>query len=56
VTGKSIEALAPSANANRFTDTSKTEKWFKRNCKDVFSRECTAQEKADIVAWLLTVK
>jgi hypothetical protein len=56
VTGKSIEALAPSANPNRFTDIAKTEKWFKRNCKDVFGRECSAQEKADIVAWLLTVK
>ena len=56
VTGKKIEALAPSANANRFTDVAKSEKWFKRNCKDVLDRECSAQEKADVVGWLLTVK
>jgi len=32
------------------------EKWFKRNCKDVLARECTAQEKADFVAFLIAVK
>lgn len=56
VTGKNIEPMAPSANANRFTDLAKSEKWFKRNCKDVLSRECSAQEKADVIAWLLTIK
>jgi hypothetical protein len=56
VTGKSIEPLAPVANAKRFTDLPKSEKWFKRNCKDVLSRECSAQEKADVIAWLLTIK
>lgn len=56
VTGKRIEPLAPSANADRFTDAAKSEKWFKRNCKDVLSRECSAQEKADVIAWLLTIK
>ena len=56
VTGKRIDALAPSVNTNRFTDVTKSEKWFKRNCKDVLGRECTAQEKADVIAWLLTVK
>ena len=56
VTGKSIEPLAPAANAKRFTDLAKSEKWFKRNCKDVLSRECNAQEKADVIAWLLTIK
>ncbi len=56
ISGKSIEPLAPSANANRFTDPAKSEKWFRRNCKDVLSRECSAQEKADVIAWLLTIK
>jgi hypothetical protein len=56
VTGKRIEPLAPAANAKRFTDLAKSEKWFKRNCKDVLSRECSTQEKADVLAWLLTVK
>lgn len=56
VTGKSILPLAPAANEQRFTDSAKSEKWFKRNCKDVLARECTSQEKVDIIAWLLTVK
>ena len=34
-TGKRIAPLAPSANPQRFTDAAKTEKWFRRNCKDV---------------------
>jgi hypothetical protein len=53
---KSIEPLAPVANRERFTDPAKVEKWFKRNCKDVLDRECTVQEKADFVAFLIAVK
>ncbi len=52
-TGKLIQPLAPAANPSRFTDPAKVEKWFRRNCKDVLSRECSPAEKADIVAWLL---
>ena len=52
-TGKAIEPLAPAFNAQRFTDLAKAEKWFRRNCKDVASRECTAGEKADVLAWLM---
>lgn len=55
-TGKAIGALAPAANAERFTDAAKTEKWFRRNCNDVLGRECTAAEKADVLAWLMTLK
>ncbi|MFZ5502194.1 MAG: DUF1924 domain-containing protein [Pseudomonadota bacterium] len=55
-TGKPIDALAPSGNAERFTDLKKTEKWFKRNCKDVLDRVCTSQEKGDVLAYLLTVR
>jgi hypothetical protein len=51
-TGKLIDAMAPSINAERFRDSSKTEKWFLRNCKWTFGRECSVQEKADILAWL----
>ena len=52
VTDKPIEALAPTANAERFTDKGKTEKWFRRNCKEVAGRECSAAEKADLLAYL----
>jgi len=51
-TGKSIAALAPKFNPDRLTDNGKVEKWFRRNCKDVLNRECTANEKADVVAYL----
>jgi hypothetical protein len=53
-TGKLIKPMAPSVNAERFTDAKKIEKWFKRNCNDVWSRECTAQEKGDILKFLLS--
>lgn len=55
-TDKAIEALAPATNAKRFTDSAKVEKWFRRNCKDVLARECTAAEKADVLAWLITLR
>jgi mono/diheme cytochrome c family protein len=55
-TGKPIGALAPAANAERFTDTAKTEKWFRRNCNDVLGRECSPAEKADVLAWLMDLK
>lgn len=55
-TGKAIAPLAPAFNAKAFTDEAKVDKWFRRNCKDVFSRECTAAEKADVLAYLLQLK
>ena len=55
VTKKEIEPMAPSVNPARFTNTSKVEKWFKRNCKDVLNRECTAQEKGDVITYLMSL-
>jgi len=55
-TDKAIEPLAPAANAKRFTDSAKVEKWFRLNCKDVLARECSAAEKADVLAWLISVR
>jgi hypothetical protein len=55
-TGKRIQPLAPAANAKRFTDSARVEKWFKRNCNDVLKRACTAQEKGDVLAYLLSLK
>jgi hypothetical protein len=52
VTDKSIKPLAPAANAERFSDPAKVEKWFKRNCTEVVGRECSSAEKADFVAYL----
>lgn len=56
VTGKGIKPLAPVANAERFTDPAKVEKWFRRNCKEVVGRECSPAEKADVVQYLAEVR
>jgi len=55
-TGKPILPLAPGANPTRFMDLDKAEKWFRRNCRDVVGRTCTDAEKADVLAWLITLK
>ena len=55
-TDKPITALAPAANAERFTDATKVDKWFRRNCNDTLNRTCSAQEKADVMAFLLAQK
>ncbi len=52
VTGRVILPMAPAINPQRFTDAAKTEKWFRRNCRDVVGRECSALEKGDVLAWL----
>jgi hypothetical protein len=51
-TGKVIQPMALSANPMRYQDARKIEKWFLRNCKWTFGRECDTQEKADILTWL----
>jgi hypothetical protein len=53
-TGKAIEPVALSATPTRYADVTKVEKWFKRNCNEVMGRECTAQEKGDWLAYMVT--
>lgn len=55
-TAKPIAPLAPAANAERFTDTATVDKWFRRNCNDVLGRLCTAQEKGDVLQYLMSLK
>lgn len=55
-TGKPITALAPAFNPERFSDPAKVEKWFRRNCNDVADRACTPAEKADVMAWLISLR
>lgn len=58
-TGKVIAAMAPSVpfvkveedDTARFTEVKKVEKWFKRNCKWTYGRECTVQEKGDFLTY-----
>jgi len=54
-TGKALAPLAPAFNPRAFTDTAKVDKWFRRNCKDVLQRECSAGEKADVMAYLTSL-
>ncbi|MEJ2045885.1 MAG: DUF1924 domain-containing protein [Reinekea sp.] len=51
-TGKLIEPMAPSVNPSRLSDEKQMTKWLLRNCKWTLGRECSAQEKADVLTWL----
>lgn len=54
-TGKRIEPMALSLNSQRYQNSRKIEKWFKRNCKWTLGRSCTTQEKADVLSWLASL-
>ncbi len=56
VTGNVIQPLAPSVNPKRFEDRNKAEKGFTDHCKDLYGKNCTAQEKGDFITYLLTIK
>jgi len=51
-TGKVIGPMAPSVDPKRLTDLRKMNKWLLRNCKWTFGRECTVQERGDVLVWL----
>ncbi|RPJ78689.1 MAG: DUF1924 domain-containing protein [Alphaproteobacteria bacterium] len=53
---KIIQPMAPIINPERFTDIAKVQKWFKRNCNDVFERECAPQEKGDFIKFMMSIK
>ena len=61
-TGKSIAPMALSVpfvavdekSIPRYSSAKKIRKWFKRNCKWTYGRECTAQEKSNILSFLVS--
>jgi len=53
---RKIPPLAPSSNPKRLTDFDHVEEYLKPNCEMVMGRECTTQEKGDLIAWLISVK
>jgi mono/diheme cytochrome c family protein len=55
-TGRNIAALAPAVSPERFSQAKRADKWFRRNCNDILGRECTPAEKADVLAWLISLK
>ncbi len=51
-TGKEIKPMAPSVTGKRLTNPEKMHKWLKRNCQWTLGRECTAQEKGNVLMYL----
>ena len=51
-TGKPISPLAPSVNRERLADMGEIRKWLRRNCNWTLGRECSAQEKGDLLSYL----
>lgn len=54
VTGKPIAPLSPVVNAKRFNDLEKVEDKFTEHCNDIIGADCSAAEKANFIAYLLT--
>lgn len=54
--GKVIDPVSPAVNKDRFTKTKKVKKWFRRNCKWVLERQCTAKEKGDYITYMMSLK
>lgn len=53
---REINAFAPVANPRRFTDPELVENWFRVNCNYVIKRPCTAVEKGNLLAWVLSLE
>lgn len=54
VTGKLIKPLSPAVNSKRFNSITEVEKQFSKHCNEVVGSDCTSQEKANYIAFLLT--
>ncbi len=50
--GKDIAPMALSKTKDRYSDPKKVAKWFRRNCRSVLGRECTALEKGDFITFM----
>jgi cytochrome c peroxidase len=55
-TGKPIKPLAISANPNRFINAKKVEKNFSIHCIDLYKKDCSAQDKGDFLAYIMSIK
>jgi len=56
VTGKDIQPMAPSVNPKRFSDIQNSAQKFAEHCKDLYGKDCTAEEKGNFITYLLSVK
>ena len=55
-TNKVIQPLSPSVNAKRFSVVKDVKKWMRRNFKDVYLREGSAEEKGDVITYIINKK
>lgn len=53
LTGKVIDPLSPRTNSQRLTSVKEVNKWLKRNFMDVYAREGSAQEKGDVLIYIM---
>lgn len=51
--GDAIAPLSPVATPGRFRNPDRVEKRFRRDCKEVLGRVCTAAEKADFIKFAM---
>ncbi len=56
VTGKPIKPLSPAVNPKRFSSLEDVEEKFTKHCNEVVGSDCTPQEKASYITYLLTEK
>lgn len=54
VTKKPIKPLSPAINPKRFSSIKNVEIKFTKHCNEVVGSDCTLQEKANYIAYLLT--
>ncbi len=52
--GKPIDPMAFSKSPRRFSDAKKVKKWFRRNCKSVLGRPCSALEKGEFLTFMMS--
>lgn len=56
ITGKKIRPLSPAVNPKRFASIDHVERQFTKHCNEVVGSDCTVQEKANYIAFLIEQK
>lgn len=55
-TGNPIKPMAPAVNSQRFSSVNKSAAAFSKHCRDLYGKDCSAQDKGDFITYLLTIK
>lgn len=56
ITSKKIPPLSPAIYSKRFSNLDKVEDQFTQHCNDILGNDCTAEQKADFITYLITEK